>query len=140
MCRRVERGVQHRVLGIRGVVVRFFAVLLVGMLLGGAGRARAQEKSEPVGTPPEAPAGTTSEEPADQTGAGFVHNPKGLASALRKLHTSSQKVKIKANPATAHMFIVNPLSAKGFTNLFSTHPPMEERIARLEGLNTGIPA
>jgi len=70
---------------------------------------------------------------ADQSGAGFVHNPHGLASALRKLHTSAQKVQLDANPATAHMFIVNPLSAKGFASLFSTHPPVEERIARLEG-------
>jgi len=76
---------------------------------------------------------------ADQTGAGFVHNPKGLASALRKLHMSARKVKLKANPATAHMFIVNPLSAKGVASLFSTHPPMEERIARLEGSDKGLP-
>ena len=75
---------------------------------------------------------------ADQTGAGFVHNPLGLASALRKLQMASQKVRIKANPATAHMFIVNPLRAKGFASLFSTHPPMEERIARLEGLSKGV--
>jgi len=75
---------------------------------------------------------------ADQTGSGFVHNPLGLASALRKLQAASQKVKIKANPATAHMFIVNPLSAKGFASLFSTHPPMEERIDRLERLSRGV--
>jgi heat shock protein HtpX len=75
---------------------------------------------------------------ADQTGSGFIHNPLGLASALRKLHMSAQKVKLNANPATAHMFIVSPLSAKGLTNLFSTHPPMEERIARLESLSRGI--
>jgi heat shock protein HtpX len=75
---------------------------------------------------------------ADQTGAGFIHNPTGLASALRKLHESSRKVKFRANPATAHMFIVNPLSARGFANLFSTHPPVEERITRLEALNRGI--
>ncbi len=70
---------------------------------------------------------------ADSSGAGYVHNPHGLASALRKLHQSAQKVGIRANPATAHLFIVNPLSAKGLANLFSTHPPVEERIARLEG-------
>ena len=75
---------------------------------------------------------------ADESGAGFVHNPRGLASALRKLHQSSQQVRINANPATAHMFIVNPLSAKGLANMFSTHPPVEERIARLEALTRGI--
>lgn len=71
---------------------------------------------------------------ADQTGAGIVKNPLGLASALRKLQMSSQKTRINANPATAHMFIINPLSGRGFINLFSTHPPIEERIARLEAL------
>jgi len=69
---------------------------------------------------------------ADETGAGIVHNPMGLASALRKLHLASQRRRMQVNPATAHMFIVNPLSAKGFANMFSTHPPIEERIARLE--------
>ena len=75
---------------------------------------------------------------ADKSGAGFVHNPHGLASALRKLHNSSKKIGLKANPATAHMFIVNPLSARGLANLFSTHPPVEERIARLEGIARGV--
>jgi heat shock protein HtpX len=69
---------------------------------------------------------------ADQTGADISHNPISLASALRKLHLASRKVRLNANPATVHMFIVNPLSAKGMANLFSTHPPVEERIARLE--------
>jgi heat shock protein HtpX len=74
---------------------------------------------------------------ADETGARFVHNPHGLASALQKLQLSAKKIRLNANPATAHMFIVNPLSAKGFANLFSTHPPVEERIARLRGIAGG---
>ena len=74
---------------------------------------------------------------ADQTGASFVHNPEGLASALEKLHMSSKKVKLKANPATAHMFIVNPLTAKGMASLFSTHPPVDERISRLRKMTRG---
>jgi len=74
---------------------------------------------------------------ADQTGAGFVHNPIGLASALEKLHISSHKKRLNANPATAHMFIINPLSAKGMASLFSTHPPIEERIARLRAFSRG---
>jgi heat shock protein HtpX len=75
---------------------------------------------------------------ADQSGAGYVHNPSGLASALRKLHRASRKVGLNANPATAHMFIVNPLTAKGVANMFSTHPPIEERVARLEAMSRGF--
>jgi len=74
---------------------------------------------------------------ADQTGAGYIHNPDGLASALQKLHVSSKKIKLNVNPATAHMFIVNPLSARGMGKLFSTHPPLEERIARLKAMARG---
>jgi len=74
---------------------------------------------------------------ADQTGAGYIHNPDGLASSLQKLHVSSKKIKLNVNPATAHMFIVNPLSARGMGKLFSTHPPLEERIARLKAMARG---
>jgi heat shock protein HtpX len=74
---------------------------------------------------------------ADQTGASVVHNPMGLASALQKLHLSSKKIRLNVNPATAHMFIVNPLSSKGMAGLFSTHPPVEERIARLRAMARG---
>jgi len=75
---------------------------------------------------------------ADETGAAVSHNPLGLASALRKIHMAAQKVTVNANPATAHMFIINPLSGKNFANLFSTHPPVEERIARLEAMARGV--
>ena len=71
---------------------------------------------------------------ADAGGAKIAGNPHYLANALRKLHMASQQIPLKAQPATAHMFIVNPLSAKGFSKLFSTHPPMEERVARLENM------
>jgi len=54
-----------------------------------------------------------------------------LASALEKLDYASKKIPIKANPATSHLFIVNPLSGKSLMSLFSTHPPTAERIARL---------
>jgi len=76
---------------------------------------------------------------ADATGARICGNPLSLASALRKLQASSQRVTLDANPATAHMFIVNPLRGGGLMNLFSTHPPMEERIARLESMVYGQP-
>jgi heat shock protein HtpX len=71
---------------------------------------------------------------ADQSGAQLCGNPLWLASALRKLHMGAQRIPMDANPATAHMFIVNPLRGGGMTSLFSTHPPMEERVARLEAL------
>lgn len=71
---------------------------------------------------------------ADSGGARIAGNPRHLASALKKLHIASQRIPLNAQPATAHMFIVNPLSGKGFAKLFSTHPPMEERIARLESM------
>jgi len=71
---------------------------------------------------------------ADARGAEISGNPLHLAGALRKLHLASQRIPLQANPATSHMFIVNPLSGRGMMRLFSTHPPMEERIARLEAM------
>ena len=73
---------------------------------------------------------------ADEGGAKVTGDPLALASALRKLETGAQNIPLEVNNATAnataHMFIVNPLSGGGLASLFSTHPPMEERIARLE--------
>jgi heat shock protein HtpX len=71
---------------------------------------------------------------ADAEGARIAGNPRRLAGALRKLQMASQQIPMDANPATSHMFIVNPLSGGGIARLFSTHPPMEERIARLEAM------
>jgi heat shock protein HtpX len=71
---------------------------------------------------------------ADKGGADIAGNPRYLAGALRKLDMASQKIHMDANPSTAHMFIVNPLSGGGILKLFSTHPPIEERIARLESM------
>jgi len=71
---------------------------------------------------------------ADASGARLTHNPLGLASALGKLEQATQVVPMNASPATAHLFIVNPLSGRAFLNLFSTHPPIEERIARLRAM------
>jgi len=68
---------------------------------------------------------------ADEGGAHLSH-PLSLAKALGKLEMASQRIPMQANPSTAHMFIVNPLRGGGVLSLFSTHPPMEERIARLE--------
>ncbi len=71
---------------------------------------------------------------ADETGARLAHNPEGLARALEKLEAASERIPMDANPSTAHMFIVNPLSAKSLAGLFSTHPPIEERIRRLRSM------
>jgi heat shock protein HtpX len=76
---------------------------------------------------------------ADATGARISGNPLALASALKKLQLGTQRIPMDANPATAHMFIVNPLRGRGFVNLFSTHPPLEDRIARLEAMVYGQP-
>jgi heat shock protein HtpX len=70
---------------------------------------------------------------ADATGASFAGSPQGLASALEKLGAYSKRLPMDASPATAHMFIVNPLSGRSLMSLFSTHPPLEERIERLRG-------
>ncbi len=70
---------------------------------------------------------------ADAGGAHLAGNPMFLANALRRLDTAVARSPMPgANPSTAHMFIVNPFAAKGIVSLFSTHPPMEERIRRLE--------
>jgi heat shock protein HtpX len=73
---------------------------------------------------------------ADETGAHLAHNPESLARALEKLAMGSQRVPMDASPATAHMFIVNPLTGSSLMNLFSTHPPIEERIARLRAMRS----
>lgn len=74
---------------------------------------------------------------ADEGGATMAGDPISLANALRRLHKGAQEIPMHATPATAHMFIVNPLTGGGLMNLFSTHPPMEERIARLEAMAYG---
>lgn len=71
---------------------------------------------------------------ADSEGARLSGRPMGLANALEKLSRASQAVPMDANPSTAHMFIVNPLTGRSFANLFSTHPPIAERIARLKNM------
>ncbi|HUV78799.1 MAG TPA: zinc metalloprotease HtpX [Desulfobacterales bacterium] len=73
---------------------------------------------------------------ADASGALFAGNNEGLALALEKLGAYSAKRPMNANPSTAHMFIVTPLSGQKMMRLFSTHPPLEDRIARLRGTQT----
>lgn len=76
----------------------------------------------------------TREYQADASGARLTHHPLYLAGALRKLEAANERMPMDAGPATAHLFIVNPLTAQQglMSKLFSTHPPLEERIRRLE--------
>jgi heat shock protein HtpX len=71
---------------------------------------------------------------ADASGARLCHRASGLEHALAKLDAATRQEPLAATPATAHLFIVNPLTSGGFATLFSTHPPIEERIARLRAM------
>ena len=71
---------------------------------------------------------------ADDGGARVSGKPWALASALEKLQAASRAIPMNANPSTAHIFTVSPLSGRSFASLFSTHPPIEERIARLRSM------
>lgn len=77
----------------------------------------------------------TREYDADAGGAAIAGTPYGLANALEKLQMGVQARPINANPSSAHMFIVNPLSGRSLMSLFSTHPPLEERVARLRAMS-----
>jgi heat shock protein HtpX len=70
---------------------------------------------------------------ADETGAHLTRRPLDLASALKKISYGAERIPLDANPGTAHLFIMNPLRG-GVAGLFSTHPPVEERVERLEKL------
>ena len=76
----------------------------------------------------------TREYVADAAGAEISRKPWALADALEKLERAATALPLDANPSTAHMFIVNPLSGGSLMNLFSTHPPIEERVARLRAM------
>ncbi|MBI4064669.1 MAG: zinc metalloprotease HtpX [Elusimicrobia bacterium] len=71
---------------------------------------------------------------ADQGGAHLSDDPLALAEALKKIHNASRLTHWQPNPTTAHLFIANPLKAESILTLFSTHPPLEKRIARLQEL------
>jgi heat shock protein HtpX len=76
---------------------------------------------------------------ADHTGAEISGDPMALASALRKLERATEVVPAQtATPAFAHLYIVNPLKGQTLAGLFSTHPPLEERIRRLEAMAAGV--
>ena len=99
---------------IVGIVVAMLAPLAAGLIQMAISRAREFE--------------------ADRGGAEISGDPRALASALEKIHRCAEGIPLEAterNPATAQMMIVNPLSGGGLRGLFSTHPPTEERVARL---------
>ncbi len=73
---------------------------------------------------------------ADETGAQISHNPESLARALEKLAQGVELAPMQVNPATEPLYIVNPLTGGGIQNLFSTHPPIEERVARLRAMRS----
>jgi heat shock protein HtpX len=79
----------------------------------------------------------TREFSADAAAAKYTGSPDNMIAALRKLELGVQRVPMDASPATAHMFIIHPFTAGGMMKLFSTHPPVEERIAHLESLRDG---
>ncbi|HSH56184.1 MAG TPA: M48 family metalloprotease [Candidatus Limnocylindrales bacterium] len=72
---------------------------------------------------------------ADATGALATRYPEGLARALEKIQAYGSQTRVQ-NSATAHLFFANPLKGRGISNLFSTHPPLEDRIQRLRSMNT----
>ncbi len=76
----------------------------------------------------------TREYQADRDGARVVGDPEALASALAKMHMGAQRTPMMVPESTAHLYIVNPFSGRQLTGLFSTHPPIEERIARLRSM------
>jgi len=71
---------------------------------------------------------------ADEGSARLTHNPEGLAAALEKLTAYAKRIPLPVTGQTAHLFIVSPLSGRSLMSLFSTHPPIEERIARLRAM------
>ncbi len=73
---------------------------------------------------------------ADETGARISGRPESLASALTKMQRFVKSNPMRINEAAAHMFIINPISSKGLSGLFSSHPPLEERVARLKKIRT----
>lgn len=111
---REDRG--HPLIGLIGIVIAPMAAMLIQMAI---------SRSREFG--------------ADEAGARYTGNPLALASALTKIEGWKKRIPMTAgSPATAHLFIINPFSAQGMSSLFSTHPPTEERVKRLENMAAGI--
>jgi heat shock protein HtpX len=109
---RDEEGSSNPLTGLLGIILAPLAATLIQMAI-----SRSREFA------------------ADEHGARLSGDPLALASALRKIEGWSQRIPMTAgSPATAHLFIINPFSGGGLVRLFSTHPPTEERVARLQAM------
>ena len=138
--------VKHRDILISSIAATLAAAIMMisrfAMFFGG-GRSDEREGSNPVALLAtiilapiaamliQAAVSRSREFAADAGGAVIAGGPQGLVNALRKIESASKAVPMDANPATAHMFIIKPFSASGFANLFSTHPPTEQRVRAL---------
>ena len=138
--------VKHRDILISSIAATLAAAIMMisrfAMFFGG-GRSDEREGSNPVALLAtiilapiaamliQAAVSRSREFAADAGGAVIAGGPQGLVNALRKIESASKAVPMHANPATAHMFIIQPFSASGFANLFSTHPPTEQRVRAL---------
>ncbi len=131
---------------LAGAVMMLASMARWAMLFGGMQREEREERGSPIELLVAmlvAPLAATliqlaisrgREYAADEAGARYVGNPLALAAALEKLERASARAPLDASPATAHLFIVNPLSGAGVARLFSTHPPIDERIRRLRAM------
>ena len=145
--------VKHRDILISSVAATIAAAIMMtarmaqfAAMFGGMGDRRDREGSNPIALLAtiifaplaamlvQAAISRSREFAADAGGAKIAGTPYGLADALRKLESSSKQIPMDANPATAHMFIVKPFSGRGLLNMFSTHPPTEQRIQALMNL------
>jgi heat shock protein HtpX len=145
--------VQHRDILISSVAATIAAAIMMtarmaqfAAMFGGVGGRRDREGSNPIALLAtiifaplaamlvQAAISRSREFEADAGGAKIAGSPYGLMDALRKLESASKQIPLDANPATAHMFIVKPFSAGGLLNMFSTHPPTEQRIQALMNL------
>ena len=145
--------VKHRDILISSVAATIAAAIMMtarmaqfAAMFGGMGDRRDREGSNPIALLAtiifaplaamlvQAAISRSREFAADAGGAKIAGTPYGLMEALRKLESASKQIPMDANPATAHMFIVKPFSGRGLLNMFSTHPPTEQRIQALMNL------
>src|SRR5881409_1290998 len=131
---------------LAGVIMMVARMAYWGALFGGMRRDEREEGGSPFGflamiivapiaaTLIQLAISRAREYQADASGAHILHRPQELASALEKIATVSGRIPLPAGPATAHLWIVSPLRGDRLANLFSTHPPIEERIRRLRAM------
>lgn len=131
---------------LAGAITIIARMAYYGALFGGGGRDRDRDGASPLAALAmmivapfaamliQMAVSRSREYAADATGAHFTGNPYALASALRKIEEWSHRIPMQASPSTAHLYIVKPLLGINMGNLFSTHPPTADRIARLTGV------